>query len=371
MKKALIIGGGFAGCAAAHQLKLLKNHWDVTLVESASHLGAGVKTQWYGGHPYTFGPRHFLTRDESLFNFLNKYVPMRRLKHIFQSYIESDSAFYNFPLHMDDVKIMPDYQKIQSELDNLDSKNIKVQNMEELWLASVGPTLYEKFAKHYNEKMWMVDSTSEIDMGFAEFASKGSILQNGPKEAFHDVITAYPYSPSGYDPYFNIATDGCNVLLNTKIEEYEIEKKRVKIAGEWQTYDIIVNTISLDQLFNDIYGKLKFVGLDFYPIVLPVKQLLPDDVFFLYYSGREPHKRIVEYKKFTQHSSDHTLIGLEVPSMNGKHYPLPIKKLYDVQEKYEKLLPDNVFSIGRAGSYKYIDIDDCISQAMSMANSLA
>ena len=60
MKKVLIIGGGFAGCAAAHQLSNI-NNLDITLVESANHLGAGVRTNFYGGHPYTFGPRHFLT----------------------------------------------------------------------------------------------------------------------------------------------------------------------------------------------------------------------------------------------------------------------------------------------------------------------
>ena len=66
MKKALIIGGGFVGCAAAHVLEL-QGGWDVTLVEKNSVLGAGVRTQWYGGHPYTFGPRHFLTQNEGLF----------------------------------------------------------------------------------------------------------------------------------------------------------------------------------------------------------------------------------------------------------------------------------------------------------------
>ena len=34
MKNALIIGGGFGGCSAAHQLEL-KGGWDVTLVEAA------------------------------------------------------------------------------------------------------------------------------------------------------------------------------------------------------------------------------------------------------------------------------------------------------------------------------------------------
>ena len=33
-------------------------------LKKSSSLGAGVRTQWYGGHPYTFGPRHFLTKNE-------------------------------------------------------------------------------------------------------------------------------------------------------------------------------------------------------------------------------------------------------------------------------------------------------------------
>ena len=44
MKSALIVGGGFAGCAAAHQLELIGG-FDVTLVEGAPFLGAGNRTQ--------------------------------------------------------------------------------------------------------------------------------------------------------------------------------------------------------------------------------------------------------------------------------------------------------------------------------------
>ena len=34
---------------------------------------------------------------------------------------------------------------------------------------------------------------------------------------------------------------------------------------------------------------------------------------------------MVEYKKFNRHKSKHSLVGLEISSMNGKHYPMPIK----------------------------------------------
>ena len=71
MKNCLIIGGGFAGCAAAHALELISPEINVTLIEKSKFLGAGVRTFW-GGHPYTFGPRHFLTKQKRIFDFLNK-----------------------------------------------------------------------------------------------------------------------------------------------------------------------------------------------------------------------------------------------------------------------------------------------------------
>ena len=44
-----------------------------------------------------------------------------------------------------------------------------------------------------------------------------------------------------------------------------------------------------------------------------------------YYANKEFHTRIVEYKRFSLHESDTTLLGLEIPSKNGKFYPLPLE----------------------------------------------
>ena len=100
VKKALIIGGGFAGCSAAHQLSLLGG-WDTTLVEKANFLGAGNKTRWYGGHPYTFGRRHFLTPYEDVFNYINEIIPIRKCpEHEFLTYVEQDNDFYAYPINM-------------------------------------------------------------------------------------------------------------------------------------------------------------------------------------------------------------------------------------------------------------------------------
>ena len=61
MKKILILGGGFAGCACAHTLSMLEK-FDITIVESSNTLGAGVRTNFWGGHPFTFDQDIFLQK---------------------------------------------------------------------------------------------------------------------------------------------------------------------------------------------------------------------------------------------------------------------------------------------------------------------
>src|SRR5207244_11896835 len=161
MERVLILGGGFAGCASAHQFALMGG-WDVTVVERLPFLGAGVRTSYHGCHPFTFGPRHFLTPKEHIFAFLNKYVPLRSCAdHEFLTYVERDTRFYHYPIHRDDLPTMPEANQIESELaainmaaftrsskDELDrmtpteirrlnlAKDAK--NFEEYWIYSIG-----------------------------------------------------------------------------------------------------------------------------------------------------------------------------------------------------------------------------------------
>jgi UDP-galactopyranose mutase len=366
-KTALIIGGGFAGCASAHMLSK-QGGWDVTLIESNAYLGAGVRTHWYGGHPYTFGPRHFLTQNDAIFDYLNNVVPLRKLEHEFVTYVEPDNAFYNYPIHKDDIKRMPDRDKIRDEITN--AKGVAgANNLEDYWIGSVGQTLFDKFIDGYNKKMWLVDDCEKIDT--FNWSPKGVALKEGSKEAWDTAISAYPYAADGYNSYFDIATEGTKVLLNTRIEKYDIPNKAVVINGEKKQYDIIVSTIAPDEILDHRHGVLPFIGRDFHKLVFPTEHVFPEEIYFLYYANDEAHTRMVEYKKFTGHKSPTTLIGLEIPSMNGKHYPVPFKSEIRKALKYYKELPEGVFSMGRAGSYLYgLDIDDCIWQAMLMAEQV-
>jgi UDP-galactopyranose mutase len=368
LKKALIIGGGAAGCSAAHQLMLMGG-WDVLLVEAAPFLGAGVRTSWFGGHPYTFGPRHFLTQNRKVYDYMDKICPLRPCAdHQFLTYVERDNAFYNYPIHEDDIRRMPDYDKIMAERKAAVGV-ANARNLEEYWIGSAGRTLYEKFIDKYNKKMWLVDDNRKIDT--FNWSPKGVAIKDGPRAAWDTALSAYPYAPDGYDHFFDYTTQGITVLLSTKIERYDIPNRTVWLKGEKKKFDLIVNTISPDLLFEQCHGELKFIGRDLHPIVFPTEHVFPEHVYFLYYANDEKFTRMVEYKKFTHHKSPTTLVGLEMVSMNGRHYPLPFKSEQALARKYFEMMPENVYSTGRAGSYRYgLDIDDCIEQAMIMAQQV-
>lgn len=368
MKKALVIGGGVAGCAAAHHLMMMGG-WDVLLVEAAPFLGAGVRTNWFGGHPYTFGPRHFLTQNRAVYDYMNAICPLRSCaEHQFITYVERDNAFYNYPIHEDDIAKMPDRDKIAKERQQAVGVSA-AKNLEDYWIGSVGRTLFEKFIDGYNKKMWLVDDNKKIDT--FSWSPKGVTIKSGPRAAWDAAMSAYPYAPDGYNRYFDVSVEGVTVMLSTKIERYDIPNRTVWLKGEKKSFDVIINAISPDELFGGCHGELKYIGRDFHKIVFPTEHVFPEHVYFLYYANDEEFTRLVEYKKFTHHKSPTSLVGMEIPSMNGRHYPLPFKADQELARKYFAMMPEHVYSIGRNGSYRYgLDIDDCIEQAMIMARQI-
>jgi UDP-galactopyranose mutase len=217
--------------------------------------------------------------------------------------------------------------------------------------------------------MWMIDDNKLID-DFA-WSPKGVTIKDGTRAAWDTAISAYPIAFNGYDDYFRIATEGVTVQLSTSIEAFDIPRKTVTLNGEKRRFDVIVNTISPDILFDFAHGELPYIGRDVFLIVLPVEFALPEHVYCCYYAGDEPFTRVVEYKKFTRHKAPSTLISLEFPSKRNKHYPLPFEAEKAKAKRYLDEMPDGVFSIGRAGSYLYnVDIDDTLLQAFKVAETL-
>ena len=370
IKKILIIGGGFAGCSSAEIISRLPNT-KITLIERNNKLGAGVRTHFNGGHPFTFGPRHFLTTKIEAYNYLKKFLKLRNVNyHQFISYVRQDDNFYNYPLNTKDIEKMPDKNKIKAEIKA--AKNVaQSKNLEEFWIRSVGKTLFEKTIKNYNKKMWQVNSCKEIDN--FKWSPKGYTIKKGSQAAFDDRISMYPTEFDGYNSYFDLIPKIKNVKVqfNSNLKKVDFKNKIAFIDKKKLKFDILINTIAPDTIFNYKYGKLKFIGRDLHTFVLPSEHAFPKNVFFIYFPNDEKFTRLVEYKKFTRHKSPNTIIGMEVPSNNGRYYPVPFKKEQKKAEKYFKLFPKWCYSIGRAGTYRYeVDIDDCILQSLEIGRQI-
>jgi UDP-galactopyranose mutase len=294
---------------------------------------------------------------------------MRDLNKMNYTFIEGDQTFYTYPPHQDDIPNMPEVDTIRQELDALPAESTAA-NFEEFWINRVGQTLYGKFIKEYNKKAWLLESNTEMDWGF-EATVKLRPLESGGRQEFKEWYNCYPIAHDGYNKLFEVALDGCDVRLNTTITGFDLENRTAYVGKEKLEGDIIISTITPDALMDGQYGELRYVGREFHSIVLPVESVLPEDVYFLYYpNASEAQTRVVEYKKFTLHQSPYTLISLEIPSLKNKLYPMMIREEVERAQKYLDALPENVFSVGRMGCYRYIDIDDIILDSQKLVNSL-
>lgn len=367
MKKAVIIGAGISGCIPAMLLR--EKGWQVTVIDKAGFTGGGLRTFFHGGHPYTFGPRHFLSPYPEAYEFMNKYVPMRDINKINYTFIENDGTFYTYPIHEDDIDHMPGAETIRQELASLPSES-SPKNFEDFWIHRVGPTLYSRYVKEYNRKAWQLESNTEMDFGI-EATVKRRPLESGERYEYRDWFNCYPISLDGYNRFFDITLEGCEVLLNTTITHYDPEACAVYVGDQKVQGDILISTISPDQLMDNQFGELRYVGREFHKIVLPAESIFPEDVYFVYYpNANESHTRVVEYKKFTLYKSPFTLLGLEIPSMTNKLYPMMIQAEVDKAQRYVDALPPNVYSVGRMGKYRYIDIDDIILESIQFVENL-
>jgi len=285
--KATIIGAGFAGATVAW---ILKNEgWDVTVIEKAPHPGGGCWTYFYGGHPYTLGPRVYYGYSDRVWAFLNTYLSMRRFPFELLTYVEQERRFFSYPIHEDDIKHNSQRELIESELAKRDNTK-EPHNFEEYWLQRVGRTLYDHFVNLYSKKMWMIDDNRIFDI--FKWSAKDKPIETGTREAYKGSYIGYPVANDGYNSYFAKMLDGVDVRYN---DEWR--------SGRHEHCDVVVSTMPIDEFNGYKFGELPYVGRDFTVFILPTRQAFPGDIRFCHYAGTEPHTRITEFKKITYHDS--------------------------------------------------------------------
>ncbi len=374
--KAIILGGGFAGCTVAHLLN--RAGWKTTLIEREQHLGGGCRTFFHAGHPFTYGPRLYYGYSDKVLSWLNAVVPIRKfpfeLLTLAHEPVDEHRRFWTYPPHELDLESYPRAEQIRGELSEPAPEG-EPADFEDYWIRRVGPSIYDMFVDHYSKKMWMIGDNRIFDI--FKWSAKDKPLESGSREAYKGAHLGYPIPPDAYNGYFDRMVEGSEVHFRARVMMANMEEGEVLVDhGDstepvWRQADVIISTIPIDELCGYRLGKLPYVGRDFHLVVLPVKEIFPGSVRFCHYaSPRDEWTRITEFKKITFHESDSTLLVLEKPSKANKLYPYLTKRNMALVNGYLESLPANVLSIGRLGTYKYSTIEQTIVQAFQAAAKL-
>lgn len=355
----LIVGSGFFGSICAYELN--KIGFKVCVIDKRNHIGGNCYTSHKDGiNVHEYGPHIFHTNDENIWNWINQFVDFNHFR--LSPVANYKGELFSLPFNMwtfnklwgtvkpDDVK------KIISEQS---SEIITPKNLEEQAIKSVGKDVYEKLIKGYTQKQWM----------------------KNPKELPSEIINRLPVRLTFDNNYFNDKFQGIPIGGYTKIFEKLLNSIDVKLNFDFfdnnnLEYDNLIYTGPIDQFFGFKFGPLEYKTTNFKHELLNVENY--QGCAIMNFTDLETrYTRIIEHKHFEFLSNDKTWITKEYPT---EYIPLKTEPYYPVNdisnnEKYlkyknEGLKLSNVYFGGRLGEYKYYDMHQIISSALSFVNKI-
>jgi len=230
-------------------------------------------------------------------------------------------------------------------------------SFEDQALKFVGRDLYEAFFKGYTQKQWGVSPTE----------LPASILARLP--------VRFSYEDSYFNhPYQAIPRDGYTPIVEAILDHplIEVTLGRTLTPAELETAEHVFWSGPIDEYFDGCFGKLGYRTLDFVESEdtgdfqgCPVMNYCDVDV---------PYTRITEHKHFApwEHHEGTTLYTEY--SRLAQDGDIPYYPIRQVREK-EQLLQyveaaqaaKGVTFLGRLGTYRYLDMDVTIKEALEVA----
>jgi UDP-galactopyranose mutase len=227
-------------------------------------------------------------------------------------------------------------------------------------LRFVGPELYEAFFDGYTRKQWGVDP-DELP---------ASILARLPvRFNYEDSYFNHPYQAiprHGYTPIVENILDHSNITVTLGVT-----KTRTELAA----FDHVVWSGPIDAYFDHEHGRLGYRTLDF-------ERQVHDGDFqgcpvMNYCDAEVPYTRITEHKHFAPwESHDRTVTYHEYSRLCGEtdipYYPIRLVKEKDQLRRYVDMASSlsNITFVGRLGTYRYLDMDVTIHEALGAVGAL-
>lgn len=409
----VIVGAGVSGLAYAG---FSKN--ECLLLEKDAEIGGYCKTIKWGDFVWDYSGHFFHFRD----TFLEDYI-CRNMVHDDIRYCEKHTQIFyrqkyiDFPFQKNIHQLDQD-EFIDCLYDLFTTTGNDYFTFKQMQYAKFGQSIAEKFLIPYNEKLYACDlNRLDVDaMGrFFPYADKEEIIRNFKKTNNNSYNSHFTYPRGGAIEYVKSLASyigKSNICLNECVKSIDVTEKTIKTDKRELKYDNLISTMPFPLLMQccsmeydtDIYSWNKVLvfnlgfdkkGKDVFNnwIYVPSKDFCfyrvgyYDNIFAtknmsLYVElgfGKNTDVIDVEYYKEKVLDdlkkagiiTDHKLIASHFVIMDPAYVHITKESIRDVEEKKKVLARNNIYSIGRYGSWTYCSIEDNILEAKALMERLS
>lgn len=361
MKKALIIGAGFAGSICARELA--EAGYQIVVVDRRDHIAGNafdVKDE-HGILIHQYGPHIFHTNSERIFKYLSKYTEWYPYEHRVRGVVNGKE--YPFPINRETLNQLYDLNLTEEQAaefyERVREKKEIVRTSEDVVLNSVGRDLYEKFFLNYTKKQWGLDP-SQLKAGVA---ARIPMRTNSDDRYFTDTYQVMPLY--GYTAMFE------NLLKHPNIQ-VQLSTEFKEVLSQENNFDHIVYTGPIDAFYDYKFGHLPYRSLRFeHEHLENIDQY--QSVGTVNYPNDFDFTRITEFKHLTGQKHTSTSIVREYPTSEGEpYYPIPRDENEKLFKRYQALANNekNVTFVGRLAEYRYYNMDQVVGAALNAVDKI-
>ncbi|TSA52169.1 MAG: FAD-dependent oxidoreductase [Actinobacteria bacterium] len=355
-----IVGAGFSGAVVARQLAEAGHR--ATVFDARDHVAGNCHTDRHetGVMVHTYGPHIFHTQHEHVWEYINRFGRMMPYRHRVRAMV-GDKAF-QMPMNLTLINEFfgTNFSPAEAEAfiaTKADSSITDPISFEDQGLRFVGRELYDAFFAGYTKKQWGVD----------------------PTELPASILARLPLRFTADDSYFNHPHQGIPEHGYTPIVQAILDHPNITVhlatrfdRAQSSAYDHVVWTGPIDAYFGFEHGRLAYRTLDF-------EQHVSDGDFqgcpvLNYCDEQVPHTRVTEHKHFAPwENHDSTVTYTEFSRLCGDndtpYYPIRLVKETDqlVNYVHKARAESGVTFLGRLGTYRYLDMDVTIHEALAAA----
>jgi UDP-galactopyranose mutase len=369
MPRALIVGAGLTGCTVAH--RLAREGVESVLLERDSTPGGLIRSAHMNGVLYEpHGSHIFHTEDTEVWELANAMTPFNDYRHRVDIVIEG--KILNWPILVSDIDAQSRGEEIREQLRERDGVDANARaaaaDFEEWCLDLMGPILYERYIQPYTEKQWGRPAR-ELSARWAP--RRVSVRWDNDPYLFPDPYQGWPAGPNGYTDLIDALLD--NELISVR-QQTEVTLDNLEGAARAEEADAIVLTCPLDVFCGERFGSLEWRGIQVSSVHVPHVDLAQGAMVVNYPGFEYPFIRIHETKHASRQECEGTVLGFEFAGAPTRYYPVETERNRSLNDRYQDFLREEIgkgrtFFAGRLANYLYIDMDDCMRQALDAAEA--